>query len=315
MKSEKPPVAGPAAEALRALRTGALRTGVRRALLAALAVAATVSSTAAAGGAAGAASRHPAGAAALTPAPDGPWAGGQKISPPPDGPWPQGATFSVFLCKAGDPFENCGGRALTAKQRRALQARLEAMPEVGEVEFESRREAYENFKEHNADEKALISAISAEDIPESFRGTLHRRADRASFESAMEKTAGVSSVWVLGGRFWEGKADVRVTLCGKRDPDAEADDPCAGRGPATRRERDAVEAALSGMREVQQVYVEDAAHAGRVFDFWLMRRKSRAEAHSGSYYVRLVNRENARAVAGYVEAVPGVAGTEIVDAG
>ncbi|GAA3117053.1 hypothetical protein GCM10010466_05060 [Planomonospora alba] len=61
------------------------------------------------------------------------------------------------------------------------------------------------------------------------------------------------------------------------------------------------------MREVEQIYFEDAAHAGRVLDFFLMRKSSKNSAELESYYVRLVDPRHAHTVIGAVEGMPGVA--------
>ncbi|MER5426880.1 permease-like cell division protein FtsX [Streptosporangium roseum] len=263
-------------------------------------------------GAADAAIGGPGRAHAQVSQPDGPWAGGQKLSPPPDGPWPRGADFTLFLCRSDDPFDSCRERAITPKQRRALQTRLEAMPQVAEVRFESRAQAWANFKEHNADNETLLSVLGPGDMPESLNGTLHRRADTEPFRTAMKKTPGVSTVYVSGGRFWEGKADISVTLCGGQKA---YDGPCAKRGPVTRQEKAAIEGRLGGMRQVQQIYVEDAAHAKRVFEHFWIGGKFRTSIFSESYHIRLTDPGDARVVIGAVKDMPGVQDAYAVNTG
>ncbi|MEU4830104.1 permease-like cell division protein FtsX [Streptosporangium sp. NPDC023615] len=272
------------------------RAGIRRIVLAVVATVTAVTLSEAAD----AANEDPGRAQASPPA--GSWTGEQKLSPPPDGPWPQGAEFTLFLCRSDDPFDICRKRAITAKQRRALRARLEAMPQVKGVRFESRTQAWANFKERNDDE-ALISAMEPSDMPESFRGMLRRRADVASFRTVAKKTPGVSNVFVWGARFWKGKADVSVTLCGGEKP---YDGPCAKRGPVTRQEKAAIEGRLSGMRQVQRIYVEDAAHAKRVFEYFWMNGKFRTSMFSESYHIRLTRPGDARMVMKAVKDMPGV---------
>ncbi|MGC5009663.1 permease-like cell division protein FtsX [Streptosporangium sp. DT93] len=241
----------------------------------------------------------------------GPRAGGQKLSPPPDGPWPQGAEFTLFLCESDSSFDNCHDRAITAKQRRALRARLEAMPQVKDVRFESRTQAWANFKKRT-DDKTLISAMKPSDMLESFSGMLRRRADVASFRAVAKKTPGVSNVFVQGLPFWKGKADVSVTLCGGEKP---YDGPCAKRGSVTRQEKAAIEGRLSGMRQVQRIYVEDAAHAKRVFEYFWMNGKFRTSMFPESYHIRLTDPGDARRVIKAVKDMPGVQGAQAVDTG
>ncbi|MFI6451554.1 permease-like cell division protein FtsX [Streptosporangium amethystogenes] len=241
--------------------------------------------------------------------PDGPWPGNKKVSPPPDD-WPQGGTFSVFLCKDRDPFEQCRERAITAKQRRALEARLRSMPEVAEVEFESREEAYANFREANADNKVLLSAIWLEDMPESFNGRLHRWRDLASFGSAMDKVPGVSNVLTFGGFFWQGRADVVVSLCGRKGTIFA----CKGRGPATVRERKAVGAKLVALPESESVYFENIAHARRVFAY-VWAKKSSDVPLPESYYIKLADPAGAPAIIDAVEGMAGVGSAGRADEG
>lgn len=280
-------------------RARGFRAAARRVVLAAVVTVTAMTLT----GAADAAIGNPGRVLAQASPPDAPWAGGQKLSPPPDGPWPQGANFTLFLCRSDDSFDNCRERAITAEQRRALQARLEAMPQVAEARFETRAQAWAIFKEDIADNETLLSVLGPGDMPESFKGTLHRRADIAPFRTAMKKIPGVSNVYVSGGRFWKGKADIRVTLCGKQKP---YEGPCAKRGPVTRQEKAAIEGRLSGMRQVEQIYAEDAAHAKRVFEHFWAWGKFRTSNFAENYYIRLTDRGDARVVIGAVKDMPGV---------
>ncbi|MEU8381654.1 permease-like cell division protein FtsX [Streptosporangium sp. NPDC048865] len=241
--------------------------------------------------------------------PGGPAPGNKKVSPPPDD-WPQAVTFSVYLCRDQDAFKSCRKRAITAKQRRALEARLRAMPEVAEVEFESREEAYANFTEQNADNKTLLSAIQEEDMPESFRGTLHRWRDIARFRAAMYRAPGVSNVFAFGGSFWQGKADVVVSLCGRKGTIFA----CKGRGPATAGERKAVGDRLLALEESESVYFEDVAHARRVFAY-VWGEKSDKSPLPESYYVKLADPGTAPRVVGAVEGLAGVGSAGRLDEG
>ncbi len=241
--------------------------------------------------------------------PDGPWAGGQKFSPPPAGPWPKGGLFTVAMCSKGDRWNNCDRRAITAEQKRALEMGLRATSQVTEVRFQSRQEALEEFLKPFAADDVIRSAVQAKDLPESFVGRLRSRADIAPFESAFAEMPGVAYVLAHGRDFWEGKADVSVTLCEKD---------CEGRGPATPQERKAFEDRLRGMRQVERVYVEDAAHARRVAAFRWGRAATRLPGLSEgyrAYHVKLVDPADARTVVGEFAALPGVGEARIVDTG
>ncbi|MFF3440469.1 permease-like cell division protein FtsX [Streptosporangium sp. NPDC002721] len=268
---------------------------VRRGLLAGVVAAAVMLG---AGGSVG--SPLAEGVAWAATSPGGPSPGNKKVSPPPDD-WPQAVTFSVYLCRDQDVFKQCRKRGITAKQRRALEARLRAMPEVAEVAFESQEEAYANFTEQNADNETLLSAIQQEDMPESFTGTLHRWRDITRFRAAMHRAPGVSNVFAFGGSFWQGKADVVVSLCGRKGTIFA----CKGRGPATAGERKAVGDRLLALEESESVYFEDVAHARRVYAY-VWGEKSSKSPLPESYYVRLADPGTAPRVVGAVKGMTGV---------
>ncbi|ACZ84362.1 permease-like cell division protein FtsX [Streptosporangium roseum] len=264
---------------------------VGRILLAGVTALAVTFGTAGAAGAAGAADRQD--------------RQGVQVLPPPDD-WPEGGTFTVFLCRDYDVWENCRGRATTAEQERALETRLRAMPEVTEVEFESREEAMANFRQQNAGNKTLLSALQVEDMPESFRGRLRRWDDILPFRSELRKAAGVSTVYSFGDFFWKDKADVAVTLCGHKKTVYA----CKGRGSATLEEKKALEARLGTLEESQNLYFENRAHARRVFGHvWAMKSLGSGvlleRRFPESYYVKLVDPGRAKTV---INAVKGMAG-------
>lgn len=284
---------------------GRTRAGARRALLCGVAVAAALL------GAVGTAQASPSPSArphtAQSSSPDGPWAGGQKFSPPPAGPWPGGGGFTVALCWDNAFWEECHKRAVTAEQRRAIEARLRAMPQVADVRFRSRQEALEEFRERFADDEIMLSVMQAKDLPESFQGTLRSRADINRFGPALVQMPGVAYAYGYGHNFWVGKADVSVALCEEKS--------CEGRGPATPQERKAVEAKLANMPEVERVYVENAAHHRRVESFRWAKTGLHLEMSAPTYYVKLVDPEDARLFTETMKRLPGVGWTaDVMDA-
>ncbi|WP_143653564.1 permease-like cell division protein FtsX [Streptosporangium subroseum] len=234
-----------------------------------------------------------------------------QVSPPPAGPWPQDGVFDIYLCMNGDILNNCRNRTITPKQKRTIEARLRAMPEVAEVRFESQKKAYANFRKQNPDNKALLSALQVDDMPESFKGRLHRRADIVPIRSTFEKMAGVSNVFTLGGSFWEGKADVEITLCGP----GEASGTCDGHDGATPWDKERIEARLGTVEGVEKVYFEDSEHAAKVFSFWWMRKASDPQGFPESYYVKLADPGDAQVLIDTVKVMSGVSSARIVDDG
>ncbi len=256
-----------------------------------------------------------------------------RVLPPPDGPWPEGGTFTVSLCKNDDVYERCRKRAVTPEQRRSIEERLRAMPEVAEMEFESQETAWAKLVDQFADDWRMASIFEVDDLPESFKGRLHRRADFESFGTIMGGTPGVSNIAAFGYHFWEGKVDVSIVLCPPEDPEgAESDeteekpgetkeepDPCAGRGAATAEEKKAVEAGLMALEGIEHVYFENAAHARRVLEHLVVSRDSfligfaAARPLPESYFVKLADPGAARAVVDAVKGMPGVGEVEPLD--
>src|SRR2546426_845760 len=58
---------------------------------------------------------------------------------------------------------------VTPDERNSLQQALVAMPEVGRVDYESKQDAYERFKQLFRDEPEIVQNTSADALPESFR--------------------------------------------------------------------------------------------------------------------------------------------------
>src|SRR3712207_3602157 len=57
---------------------------------------------------------------------------------------------------------------VTQAQRDQLRAELEAMPDVEEVYFEDKQQAYERFKEQFKDSEEIVANTPPDVLPESF---------------------------------------------------------------------------------------------------------------------------------------------------
>lgn len=83
---------------------------------------------------------------------------------------------------------------VTQSQREALRSELDAMPQVDQVFYESKEEAYERFKEQFKDSPAIVENVTAAALPESFRVKLEKPEDFEVVASAFEERAGVERV-------------------------------------------------------------------------------------------------------------------------
>lgn len=235
-----------------------------------------------------------------------------EVSQPPVGPWPEGGTFTVFLCGDDSPFDRCREKVITPKQKRALEAKLRAMPQVTKVRFEPRKEVGETAVKEFAHDRAVPAGLRTGDVAQAFTGTLRRRADIAPFTSALRKVAGVGDVATRGGSFWAGKADVVIRLCGPGD---EPSDTCDGNDPATFRDRERIEARLGTVEGVEKVYFADVEHARRTATFTAVSRDFRSAQFSESYYVRVADRRDAETLIDTIKVFPGVGDAGLVGSG
>lgn len=79
---------------------------------------------------------------------------------------PQPVDVSVFLQMTA-----------TDQQKQSIEAAIRALPGVSDVRFETRDEAYLEFKKLFKDSPDLVNSVRPQDMPESFR---FRLADQAS---------------------------------------------------------------------------------------------------------------------------------------
>jgi cell division transport system permease protein len=108
--------------------------------------------------------------------------------------WYDKVEVSVYLCGEASQSRNCGGSAVTAKQRAELEADLKAMPEVQTVFYESQAEAYKQFREQFKDSPDLVENVTEEALPESFRVKLKDPTQFAVVAAAFESRPGVEEV-------------------------------------------------------------------------------------------------------------------------
>ena len=108
--------------------------------------------------------------------------------------WYDKVEVSVYLCGEASREGTCAAGAVTAEQRRELQADLEAMPEVQTVYYESQDEAYEQFRRQFEDSPDLVENVTADALPESFRVKLEDPTQFAVVAEAFASRPGVEEV-------------------------------------------------------------------------------------------------------------------------
>ncbi|MGI5165610.1 permease-like cell division protein FtsX [Spirillospora sp. CA-253888] len=161
----------------------------------------------------------------------------------------EGATpmqVSVFLCVENSSNRSCGDAGTTPQQRKGIWRALADSPGVHKIEYESRTEALQRFKERFADFPGKEGNTT---VPDAFRLTVAGEANAATARDRARRLPGVDRV------VFEGVL-VTVRLCGT----ASTAPACAGK-PVTGRQRDALGAALRSVPGVVGVHYETPGKA------------------------------------------------------
>lgn len=82
--------------------------------------------------------------------------------------WYDKVEVSVFLCGQDSDAPSCAAGEVSQAQRDQIQGDLQAMPEVANVFYESKQQAYTRFKDQFK-ESAIADNVTADQMPESFR--------------------------------------------------------------------------------------------------------------------------------------------------
>jgi cell division transport system permease protein len=82
--------------------------------------------------------------------------------------WYDKVEVSVFLCGQDSDAPSCAAGEVSQAQRDQIQGDLQSMPEVANVFYESKQQAYTRFKEQFK-ESAIADNVTADQMPESFR--------------------------------------------------------------------------------------------------------------------------------------------------
>ncbi|MDX1621474.1 MAG: permease-like cell division protein FtsX [Nitriliruptorales bacterium] len=104
------------------------------------------------------------------------------------GEWTGKIEVSIFLCDGG----TCP--AISPEQQEELRQALEDEPIVKEVFYESKQQAYENFREQFADQPDLVESVTPDALPASFRVKLQDPERVDVIQSRFEAWPGVEEI-------------------------------------------------------------------------------------------------------------------------
>jgi cell division transport system permease protein len=110
------------------------------------------------------------------------------------GYWYDKVEVTIYLCGTNSGAANCAGKEVTLDQRDQLNKDLTATPQVEQVYYESKAEAYERFKQQFKDSPDLVRNVSADALPESFRVKLKDPEQFQVVASAFQDRPGVDAV-------------------------------------------------------------------------------------------------------------------------
>ena len=107
--------------------------------------------------------------------------------------WYDKVEVSVFLCGQDSDAPSCAAGEVSQAQRDQIQGDLRGMPEVANVFYESKQQAYTRFKEQFK-ESAIADNVTADQMPESFRVKLKNPEEFPIVATAFAGRDGVEQV-------------------------------------------------------------------------------------------------------------------------
>ncbi|MFI0411921.1 permease-like cell division protein FtsX [Actinomadura sp. 3N508] len=101
---------------------------------------------------------------------------------------------AVFLCIPTTSNSACGMQAASELQKQDVQRRLEAMPQVRRLTYESQEQAYARFKERFAGNDDFVAKTRKGDLADSFRVEVADDGAARAVKAAIDGLPGVDKV-------------------------------------------------------------------------------------------------------------------------
>lgn len=108
--------------------------------------------------------------------------------------WYDKIEVSIFLCAKTSSNPQCAGKDAQQGEKDALKAKLQSLPQVSKVEYESKEDAYARFKDRFASTPGFVQSTKPGDIPDSFRVRLKDPKQYKAVSQAMLGQGGVDQV-------------------------------------------------------------------------------------------------------------------------
>lgn len=108
--------------------------------------------------------------------------------------WFDKIEVSIFLCARTSSNNACQKQDVTEQQRAALKGTLAKMPQVSNVQYETKQQAYTRFKDRFSGSPGFVESTREGDIPDSFRVKLKNPEEYKVVAQAMLGQPGVDTV-------------------------------------------------------------------------------------------------------------------------
>ncbi|MFD0685262.1 permease-like cell division protein FtsX [Actinomadura fibrosa] len=108
--------------------------------------------------------------------------------------WYDKIEVSIFLCASTSSNASCQKKDVTEQQRSALKSQLDKMPQVADVQYENKQQAFARFKDRFAGSPGFVESTREGDIPDSFRVKLKNPEEYKAVAQAMLGQPGVDTV-------------------------------------------------------------------------------------------------------------------------
>ena len=106
--------------------------------------------------------------------------------------WQSKVEVSIYLCTADSANSSCHG-GYTPSEQQTIQTDLQGMPQVQQVIFQTSDQAYSQFTQFFANDKAYVSTVKPADIPASFEVKL-KDPSSANYNAVAESVQGMAGV-------------------------------------------------------------------------------------------------------------------------
>lgn len=110
------------------------------------------------------------------------------------GYWYDKIEVTIYLCAQNSTSANCAGKDITDEQRQQLNVDLHQTPEVQKVYYESKQDAFKRFQEEFKGSPDLVSNVSPDALPESYRVKLKNPEQFQVVATAFQDRPGVDSI-------------------------------------------------------------------------------------------------------------------------